>query len=237
MVKFCLKFGSLNKKFIMIIISTILYFIMDIIEYSTEMSSLHYVLDFFYARAISYVIFILIPLIQKCRNKDLRVRQKALSCKRIAHDLSLVYLMYILYFVAIIYLISLKAKDPKNTEDFKMSHYKGFCSEEALEIIFITIVSIFLLRIKLYLHHYIGLIIFLILSLCIDLLLKLSIFKPDIFFIFIYILHLLFDSMYITYEKHMMDDLGYPPFLIVFLNSFIFFFCWNNMCCNTFFYR
>ena len=79
MVKFCLKFGSLNKKFIMIIISTILYFIMDIIEYSTEMSSLHYVLDFFYARAISYVILILIPLIQKCRNKDLRVRQKALS--------------------------------------------------------------------------------------------------------------------------------------------------------------
>ena len=77
--------------------------------------------------------------------------------------------------------MSLKIKDPEDTEDYKMSHYKGLCFEEALEIIFIVIVSKFLLKMKLYIHHYIGLLIFLILSLGIDFLCNLTIFKPKIF--------------------------------------------------------
>ena len=224
MVYFCLKLGAIDKKLIMIIIATALYFIMEIIEYSTEMSSLHYVLDFFYARAISYVLIIIVPLIQNCRNKNLGLKEEGRSCKKVAIDLFYIYLTYIFYFITIIYLKSLKAKDPVITEDFHMSHYKGFCSEEALEIIFIVIVSKFLLKIKLYIHHYIGLVIFLALSLAIDLVFNLSIFKPDFFFIFIYILHLIFDSIYITYEKYMMDKLGYSPYKVVFLISFMFFF-------------
>ena len=224
MASFCLKLGAIDKKLIMVIVSTILYFVMDIIEYFTEMSTLHYILDFFYARAISYVIIIIVPLIQKWRNKNLRVRQKGRNCKRIACDLFYIYLTYIFYFTAIIYLKSLKAKDPKDTEDYQMSHYKGFCFEEALEIVFIVIVSKFLLKMKLYMHHYVGLLIFLILSIGIDLLCNISLLKPDFFFIFIYILHLIFDSIYITYEKYMMDKLGYSPFIVVFLISFMFFF-------------
>ena len=120
--------------------------------------------------------------------------------------------------------MSLKIKDPEDTEDYKMSHYKGLCSEEALEIIFIIIVSKFLLKMKLYIHHYIGLLIFLILSLGIDLLCNLTIFKPKIFFIFIYIIHRILDSIYITYEKYMMDKLGYSPYMVVFSIGFIFLF-------------
>ena len=77
---------------------------------------------------------------------------------------------------------------------------------------------------KLYIHHYIGLIIFIVLSFGIDLLCDLTIFKPDISFIFIYILHLIFDSFYITYEKYMMDKLGYSPYTVVFSIGFIFLF-------------
>ena len=146
------------------------------------------------------------------------------SCKQITLDLLRVYLMYILYFLAILYLMSLKKKDREDTEDHKMSHYEGLCSEEAIEIIFIIVVSKFLLKMKLYIHHYIGLIIFLILSLGIDLLCNLTIFKPDIFFIFIYILHLIIDSIYITYEKYMMDKLGYSPYIVIFSVGFIFLF-------------
>ena len=196
MAKFCLKLGSIDKKLIMIIISTVLYIIMDLIEYFLKMSSLHIILDSFYSRGISYIMIIIVPLIQKCRKNELILLENNRSCKQITLDLLRVYLMYILYFLAILYLMSLKKKDREDTEDHKMSHYEGLCSEEAIEIIFIIVVSKFLLKMKHYIHHYIGLIIFLILSLGIDLLCNLTIFKPDIFFIFIYILHLIIDSIY-----------------------------------------
>ena len=224
MAKFCLKLGSIDKKLIMIIISTVLYIIMDLIEYFSKMSSLHIILDSFYSRGISYIMIIIVPLIQKCRKNELILLENNRSCKQITIDLLRVYLMYILYFLAILYLMSLKKKDREDTEDYKMSHYEGLCSEEAIEIIFIIIVSKFLLKMKLYIHHYIGLIIFLILSLGIDLLCNLTIFKPDIFFIFIYILHLIIDSIYITYEKYMMDKLGYSPYIVIFSVGFIFLF-------------
>ena len=224
MAKFCLKLGSIDKKLIMIIISTVLYIIMDLIEYFLKMSSLHIILDSFYSRGISYIMIIIVPLIQKCRKNELILLENNRSCKQITLDLLRVYLMYILYFLAILYLMSLKKKDREDTEDYKMSHYEGLCSEEAIEIIFIIVVSKFLLKMKLYIHHYIGLIIFLILSLGIDLLCNLTIFKPDIFFIFIYILHLIIDSIYITYEKYMMDKLGYSPYIVIFSVGFIFLF-------------
>ena len=224
MAEFFLKLGHIDKKLIMIIITTILYFIMDIIDYYSGMSDLHFVLNDFCARAISYVLIIIVPIIQKCRNKDLIKRERRRSLKQIALDLFFIYLTYIIFFVVIMYLTSLKAEDKENTEDYKMSHYKGLCSEEALEIIFIIIVSIFLLKIKFYIHHYIGLLIFLVLSLGIDLLCDLSIFKPDIFFVFIYILYLILDSIYITYEKYMMDKLGYSPYRVVFFIGLLYIF-------------
>ena len=196
MVELFLKLGTIDKKLILIILSTVIYIIMDIIDYFSEMSTLHFILDNFFARAISYIMIIIVPLIQNFKNKNLRIWEKDRSCTQIALDLFYLYLAYLLYFGTVMWLSYLRSKDPEDTEDYKMTHYKGFCSEEAIEIIFIIIVSKFLLKMKLYVHHYIGLLIFLILSFGIDLLFKLSIFKPDIFFIFIYILHQIFDSIY-----------------------------------------
>ena len=222
MAKFFLKLGSLDKKLIMILISTILYIIMDIIEYFSEMPNIHIILDEFYARGISYIMLIVVPLIQKWRNKNLNFNKKERSCKRIAFNLFCIYLLCFFYLLLGIYLSSLKSKDPNDTEDYKMSHYEGLCLEEAIAIFFIIIISKFLLKMKLYIHHFIGLLIFLILSLGIDLLFNLDIFKPNIFFIFIYILYLISDSFYITYEKYMMDKLGYSPYTVVFLIGFLF---------------
>ena len=143
MAKFCLKSGLIDKKLIMIIISTILYIIMDIIEYFSKMSSLHVILDSFFSRGISYIMIIIVPLIQKLRKKEFILLETNRSCKQIVIDLFYIYLMYIFYFLAIVYLTLLKAKDPEDTEDYKMSHYEGLCTEEALEIIFIIIVSNF----------------------------------------------------------------------------------------------
>ena len=226
MSKCIFKLGTINKKLIMIIIVSLIYIIMDIIEYYTEMSELHIILDL-YTRGVSYTAIIIIPLVQKCLDKKAKEKEKnkIFQCtkKSILHFFIL-YIEYILYIAVNFYLNSLKSKDPENTDDFKMSHYYGLCSEEALEIVFIVIVSILLLKMKLYIHHYIGLITFIILSLSIDIPFNLSLLKPGFYFFFIYCIYLFLDSLFITYEKYMMDKLYYSPFIIVFSIGILFLF-------------
>ena len=227
MVKCFLKFGETNKKLILPAVASVLYIIMDIIEYTTKMEELHIIFDL-YTRGISYTLIILVPLVQKCcdrKNKNNTSNENKIKpqCtkKSILHFFFL-YVAYLFYFGAFIGLTFLKGRYPAETEDYEMSHYHGLCTEEAIEIIFILIVSKILLKTKLYVHHYIGLLIFIIFSLGIDILVGMNIFKPGALFFFIYCIYLLFDSIYITYEKYMMDKLYYSPFIIVFAIGLLF---------------
>ena len=196
-------------------------------EYVAEMEELHIIFDL-YTRGISYTLIILVPLVQKCcdrKNKNNTSNENKIKpqCtkKSILHFFFL-YVAYLFYFGAFIGLTFLKGRYPAETEDYEMSHYHGLCTEEAIEIIFILIVSKILLKTKLYVHHYIGLLIFIIFSLGIDILVGMNIFKPGALFFFIYCIYLLFDSIYITYEKYMMDKLYYSPFIIVFAIGLLF---------------
>ncbi len=227
MVECFLKFGETNKKLILPAVASVLYIIMDIIEYTTKMEELHIIFDL-YTRGISYTLIILVPLVQKCcdrKNKNNTSNENKIKpqCtkKSILHFFFL-YVAYLFYFGAFIGLTFLKGRYPAETEDYEMSHYHGLCTEEAIEIIFILIVSKILLKTRLYVHHYIGLLIFIIFSLGIDILVGMNIFKPGALFFFIYCIYLLFDSIYITYEKYMMDKLYYSPFIIVFAIGLLF---------------
>ena len=227
MVECFLKFGETNKKLILPAVASVLYISMDIIEYTTKMEELHIIFDL-YTRGISYTLIILVPLVQKCcdrKNKNNTSNENKIKpqCtkKSILHFFFL-YVAYLFYFGAFIGLTFLKGRYPAETEDYEMSHYHGLCTEEAIEIIFILIVSKILLKTRLYVHHYIGLLIFIIFSLGIDILVGMNIFKPGALFFFIYCIYLLFDSIYITYEKYMMDKLYYSPFIIVFAIGLLF---------------
>ena len=116
---------------------------MDIIDYYSKLPSLHFILDNLFIRAISYIMVIIIPLLQKCRNKELKLCENKRSSKQITFDLFYLYLVYTLFFLAIIYLSSLKSKDPENTEDYKMSHYKGLCSEEVVDLFLLLLYLFF----------------------------------------------------------------------------------------------
>ena len=227
MVEFFIKLGSTNKKLLLPAIASVLYIILNIIDITTNMEKLHIIFDS-YSRGTSYVLIIIVPLVQKCcerkTNKDINIENKKKSkcTKKSFLHFFILYLIFILFFGVFIYLHIYKTKNPEGTEDFQMSHYHGLCSEEAIEIIFILIVSKIILKSKLYIHHYIGLLIFIIFSFGIDILLKLSIFKPKAIFYAIYFVYLLLDSIYITYEKYMMDKLYYSPFSVVFAVGFLF---------------
>ena len=223
MANFFLKLGVINKKLIMPVITAIIYVIMDIIELNADMNDIHIIFNL-YTRGISYTCAILVPIVQKrCDKNRQKIRKRRAQCtKRSILHFTILQLEYIIYFGLYIYLTKLKSKDPDNTEDFQMSHYHGLCSEEAVEIIFIVIISKFLLKTQLYIHHYIGLIILVIASLSIDIPFNLSLFKPQILFIVIYLLFIIVDANFITYEKYMMDKLYYSPFVIVFSIGILF---------------
>ena len=223
MVNCFLKLGVINKKLIMPVITAIIYVIMDIIELNADMNDIHIIFNL-YTRGISYTCAILVPIVQKrCDKNRQKIRKRRAQCtKRSILHFTILQLEYIIYFGLYIYLTKLKSKDPDNTEDFQMSHYHGLCSEEAVEIIFIVIISKFLLKTQLYIHHYIGLIILVIASLSIDIPFNLSLFKPQILFIVIYLLFIIVDANFITYEKYMMDKLYYSPFVIVFSIGILF---------------
>ena len=223
MVNCFLKLGVINKKLIMPVITAVIYVIMDIIELNADMNDIHIIFNL-YTRGISYTCAILVPIVQKrCDKNRQKIRKRRAQCtKRSILHFTILQLEYIIYFGLYIYLTKLKSKDPDNTEDFQMSHYHGLCSEEAVEIIFIVIISKFLLKTQLYIHHYIGLIILVIASLSIDIPFNLSLFKPQILFIVIYLLFIIVDANFITYEKYMMDKLYYSPFIIVFSIGILF---------------
>ena len=223
MVNCFLKLGVINKKLIMPVITAVIYVIMDIIELNADMNDIHIIFNL-YTRGISYTCAILVPIVQKrCDKNRQKIRKRRAQCtKRSILHFTILQLEYIIYFGLYIYLTKLKSKDPDNTEDFQMSHYHGLCSEEAVEIIFIVIISKFLLKTQLYIHHYIGLIILVIASLSIDIPFNLSLFKPQILFIVIYLLFIIVDANFITYEKYMMDKLYYSPFVIVFSIGILF---------------
>ena len=223
MVNCFLKLGVINKKLIMPVITAIIYVIMDIIELNADMNDIHIIFNL-YTRGISYTCAILVPIVQKrCDKNRQKIKKRRAQCtKRSILHFTILQLEYIIYFGLYIYLTKLKSKDPDNTEDFQMSHYHGLCSEEAVEIIFIVIISKFLLKTQLYMHHYIGLIILVIASLSIDIPFNLSLFKPQILFIVIYLLFIIIDANFITYEKYMMDKLYYSPFIIVFSIGILF---------------
>jgi len=209
MVNFFLKLGVINKKLIMPVITAAIYVIMNIIELNTGMENIHIIL-YLNTRGISYTCSIFVPIVQKkCdKNKQQQIRKRRAQCTKLSIlHFTILLLGVIVNFGLVIYLNILKSKDPDNTEDFHMSHYHGLCSEEAVGILFIVIISKFLLQTQLYIHHYIGLISLIFASLSIDLLFNLSLFKPKILFNIIYILYILVDALFITYEKYMMDKL------------------------------
>ena len=116
MADFFIKFGQVNKKLIMLGILTVLYIIMDIIEFYANMGELHIILDL-YTRGISYTGIIIVPEILKCLDKknkvDTEEKEQSRCTKKSILHFGFLHLVYILYFVVHIFLTSMKKKLPK----------------------------------------------------------------------------------------------------------------------------
>ena len=82
MVEFFLKLGLINKKLLLQAVAAVLYIILNIIVITTKMDKLHIIFET-YSRGLSYVLIIIIPLVQKCcdrkNKKDTNIDNKGKS--------------------------------------------------------------------------------------------------------------------------------------------------------------
>ena len=125
---------------------------------------------------------------------------------------------FILFFIFAIYVIlnifvSIQGNlYRQNNKNIQNPHNSGFSCLESLEMIFICLVSIFLLKYKYFRHHIISIIIFILLCISIDLILDNFpyIYDRGVLFIVISIILVILDAIDYGYQKYMMDVLFYP---------------------------
>ena len=101
----------------------------------------------------------------------------------------------------------------KNNKSLQNPHNSGLSSLEGLELVFICLISIKLLKYKYFIHHIIFIIIFLFLCFAIDFILEnfSDIYKRGVLYIVLKIILILLDALNNSFPKYMID-VQYHPF-------------------------
>ena len=234
-MNFFLKFGKLDYKLIYPFFCLV-FSISDILveTYAFERKRGHIVISLFInsiGKIISIFVFlsikcccykninlientkIFMPLIKKENN----TKQKYLRNKTLIFLINLSsYIIYIVYYV-----VSRTEKNnrPKGETLTYLSHGFGFYYCEAIEIIFIFLLAKFLLDYEFYIYNFISLILYIILSIAIDVINYGDIIyesgKMKSFLLIIAVL--LFESLLVIIFRNLMDNLYYSPYLICFV--------------------
>ena len=132
----------------------------------------------------------------KKENKNIKHEKESFKRKNCCHYF-LLYILYNIYTAFIIVANTVKAKNSEADEVFKSPHTSGLYSVESIEAIFITIVSIIILKNRYFIHNIISLIFIIILSFIIDITLGNFDFKGKNGYVYIilyyFILYILFN--------------------------------------------
>lgn len=208
--------GYIHKKLLipsaLIIINLVITIISD--EEIVENWPTNSLIDTF-AMSIGYSLVIIVPHIKlfSSKNVQFKTRKRYSLGKNILHFFIL-FLCYLFYILSIV-LKLIKKNGPLETQiegnkEYTSFHTKGFCTAESLEMIFLIIFSHFIFKEKYYRHNIISMILFIISSVLIDLCIK----DDEIEFFYLYIVEAFFDSIYLIYQKYMIDKLYYSPYQV-----------------------
>ena len=181
--------------------------------------------------AIGEMATIIVPKIKSLftkKTENLSNRNSIIKKKKCLHFF-LLFLFFIIYTICIV--VSQILSTQINKQSTESHHRNGFYSGESIEALFMTILSIFLLKYKYFIHHKISLLLFILLSISIDFILNNFIFilnvdtNTVIYYLISYLIMLSFDSISLTYQKYMIDVLYYSPYIVFFaLGLYLFLF-------------
>ena len=212
MVKCIFSLGIINKKLIAPLLTTISYAINALyFKYFPGDDVDQYFYNF--GVSIGELIIFFIPYIFKYRNYYKNKNAKKKKCtKNNIFDYFFLILLYLLKKFCVFF-----------EENFYDSSSDSLCTMEAFEIIIIFLITKFFMKYKYYIHHTISLIIFLILSIRMDIILenfKLLTISSMLFLI----IYSIIEAFYYCYMKYMIYEKYHSIYNMIFLCGVVEFF-------------
>ena len=226
-MKKCIQFGFFNKKLLLpfgVVFIQILINIMNIIIDEKYKNNFLEMIDI----AFSEIIMIFIPLLNKSALRTNMNNAKYYERKKTILHYLILFLIFGIYVILSIFVTIQSNIYMDNHKSYSNPHNSGLSSFESLEMIFICLVSIILLKYKYYIPHMIFIIIFIIICIFIDLIIDnfTYIYKKGVLFIILNIIIAFIDGIDLGYQKYMIDVLFHSywniPIVIGFANLSIF---------------
>ena len=199
MVDFIISLGNINKKFLLIIIYIILYSLINIYSNCNIDDIVTLYLEGFGFSIAEIIIFFVFNIIKytKYRGKSDSIMEKV-SFNKYLKDYFFLFLIDCFYMVNDLITYYLE----ENTQ--KSNSSRQLYINDAIEIIFLILVTYFLLKYKYYIHHFISIAILVILYLSIDLLLG-NFNKSNFLNFGENILYILTDLLIFSYIKYLIE--------------------------------
>jgi hypothetical protein len=173
------------------------------------------------------MLIIIIPYIKcfsvrKGKHKNNSEKNK----KNVFKDYSIFLSTHLINLLLLFACSQLKPHSTKhNNIIFLSSDVHGLYCIGSIEIIFIIILSFFILDAQYYAHHYLSLFLFIIISIAIDFILDNFHYEFNLDFLLYliaFIGQLFFESLNLTYQKYMFDALYYSPYRTCFAFGILF---------------
>ena len=226
MDKCFLRFGAINHKLIVPFILLILS-IIHIIYINYVLQNKANVIVTEISSSFGHMLIIIIPYI-KCFSvrKGKNTNNSEKNKKNYFKDYFIFLSTHLINLLLLFACSQLKPHSTKNNNIiFLSSDVHGLYCIGSIEIVFIIILSFFILDTHHYVHHYLSLFFFIIISIVIDFILDNFHYEFNLdFFLYLiaFIGQLFVESLNLTYQKYMFDVLYYSPYRTCFAFGVLF---------------
>ena len=208
MANFIISIGLIDKKIYFPLIYIVVYIGIHIFWSFQDSNKVFFYLEGF-GESLALTSIFIISKTFKYQNRDYNIKDKSKSKYLRDHF--------------ILFLIDLLVRVAMFLQDFPIFNKKEKPKElyvtNGLEIIFITLATYFLLKYKYYIHHFISIALFSILSIIIDIILN-NYDNPNKATIIVSIFYVISESLFYSYLKYLVEKKYYFPLDILYKLGF-----------------
>ena len=215
-MKKIIELGNINKKILLPFGVAFVQILINIMNYIVNEKSKNQVFEMF-ALSFAEISLIFVPLLNLSRFKTITnyiYIQRHSRLKSILHYIILgfIFSSYLILNIFVSIQSGIYAIKIHNSKSLQNPHNSGLSSIEGLELVFICLICIKLLKYKYFIHHIISIIIFLLLCIFIDVILENfdDIYNRGALYIILKIVIILLDALDHSYQKYMIDVLFHP---------------------------
>ena len=210
MAEFIISLGTIKKVFIVPIIYMLLYSSIHIYHHYYHKNLVASFIEQFGSSFGTFLNFFTSNFIKYRRKINKKSKN---TIKNYPKDYGILFLIVLVYSMSEWLSYIVQNYEQKNKEDSPLS--RGLYINDAIEIIFLILVTTFILKYKYYIHHFISIAIFIILCIFIDIILK-NFSNPKTLIIIDSILYVIVDSIYFSYLKYLFTNKYYFYLDVVF---------------------